>query len=75
VPSRFESVGHVLAAARQMNLPNVMVVSELADGRMVLLESPDHTLASANWVLDRAKMVLLLPSIFDRTDDPPPKAG
>ena len=65
----------MLAAARQMNLPNVMVVSELADGRMVLLESPDQTVASANWVLDRAKMVLLLPSISDRTDDPPPKAG
>jgi len=41
-----------------MDLPNVMVLAELEDGSVVFLTSSDHTLASANWLLDRAKGVL-----------------
>jgi hypothetical protein len=66
VPTRFQSVDEVLGAARQMNLPNVLLLSELEDGKIVFLET-DMTLASTNWLLDRMKMLLLMPDSFERT--------
>jgi len=68
IPSRFSSVEDVLATAKQLGLPNVLVLAELEDGALVFLESPNMTVASANWLLDRCKAVLLTPSVFERHD-------
>lgn len=68
VPERFESVDAVLETARKMDLPNVLVLSELDDGNLVFLESNDITVASANWLLDRMKMLLLRPAAYERQD-------
>jgi hypothetical protein len=65
VPERFQSVADVLGAAAKMNLPNIVVISELGDGRIVFLET-DMTVASANWLLDRLKALLLMPGAHER---------
>lgn len=58
VPTKFHSVDDVLATAAKMNLPNILVLSELENGDIVFLET-DMTMASANWLLDRMKQLLL----------------
>ena len=60
VPVHFESVADVLACAGKMDLPNVLVLSERADGSLVFLDN-DLTLAQANWLLDRMKALLVAP--------------
>lgn len=65
VPKRFGSVEEVLNTARQMNLPNVLVLSEMEDGSLVFLET-EMTFASTNWLLDRMKMLLLMPESHER---------
>lgn len=65
VPTRFGSVDEVLSTARQMDLPNVLVLSEMEDGSLVFLET-EMTCASTNWLLDRMKMLLLAPDSFER---------
>lgn len=67
VPTQFHSVDDVLGAAAKMNLPNVLVLSELEDGKIVFL-STEMTLASTNWLLDRLKMLLVMPTAFERTE-------
>lgn len=66
VPEHFRSVEEVLGAASQMNLPNVLVLSEMQDGRLVFLDN-DLTLAQANWLLDRMKALLITPNQFERS--------
>ena len=66
VPDHFHSVDDVLATAAKMNLPNVLVLSELDDGRIVFLDD-GLNLAQTNWLLDRMKMVLLTPAIFEKS--------
>lgn len=61
VPSHFHSLEEMLGAARQLNLPNALLVSELEDGRIVFLDT-DLTVAQANWLLDRMKQILLGPT-------------
>lgn len=65
VPTTFHSVADVLETAKQLDLNNVMVLSEREDGALVFLET-DMTLASANWLLDRMKMLLLMPAQHDK---------
>lgn len=60
VPRHFHSVDDVLACAAKMNLPNCVVISELEDGRLVLLDS-GLTLAQTNWTIDRLKALMLAP--------------
>jgi hypothetical protein len=67
VPQHFQSVEAVLETAKKMNLPNVLVISEREDGSLVFLET-DMTVAEANWLLDRLKMVLLVPNSHERTE-------
>ena len=65
VPEQFRSVGDVLECAKRMDLPNVLVLSELKDGALVFLDS-GLTLAECNWTLDRLKALMLVPSSFDK---------
>lgn len=65
VPRRFGSVDEVLGAAAKMGLPNVLLISECEDGSLVFLET-EMSIASTNWLLDRMKMLLLVPSSFER---------
>jgi hypothetical protein len=58
IPRTFHSVDEVLGAAKLMELPNILVLSELANGNLVLLDD-GMTVAQANWLLDRAKVALL----------------
>ena len=59
IPERFESVEAVFACALQMDLPNVLVLSQREDGRIVFLESPGLTACEANWLVDQAKRIFL----------------
>jgi hypothetical protein len=65
VPKRFGSVDEVLNTALQMDLPNVLVLSEMEDGSLVFLET-EMSFASTNWLLDRMKMLLLMPDSHER---------
>jgi len=65
IPDKFQSVEDVLAAAAKLDLPNIIVLSEREDGTIVYLSACGDQ-AGANWLLDRAKMTLLLPSSFER---------
>ena len=61
VPEHFHSVADVLGAATKMNLPNVLVLSELPDGSLVFLDD-GMTMAQANWLIDRIKALMLAPN-------------
>lgn len=65
IPQTFHTVDEVLATAKQLDLPNVLVLSELDNGNLVFLETT-MLVSSANWLLDRMKMLLLAPSSFER---------
>lgn len=65
VPLIFYSVDAVLETARKLDLSNVMVLSEREDGSLVFLET-EMNLAQANWLLDRMKLLLLLPDSHER---------
>ena len=58
IPEHFHSVEEMLGAARQLDLPNALLISERADGSLVFLDT-DLTLAQANWMIDRMKQILL----------------
>ena len=58
IPIHFRSVDELLGAARQLTLPNALLISEREDGSIVFLDS-DLNLAQANWLLDRIKQILL----------------
>lgn len=72
IPAKFNSVDEVLGAAQKMELPNVIVISELGDGNVVFL-STDMTAASTNWLLDRLKILMLIPNSYERVG--PRKSG
>lgn len=65
IPQTFHTVDEVLATAKHLDLPNVLVLSELDNGNLVFLETT-MSVSSANWLLDRMKMLLLVPSSFER---------
>jgi hypothetical protein len=66
IPSTFHTVNEVLATAKQLDLPNVIVLSELEDGKLVFLKTT-MSVASTNWLLDRMKTLLLMPDYFEGT--------
>jgi len=67
IPQAFHSIEEVLETAKRMNLTNVLVLSEQENGNLIWLECPNMTLAQANWLLDRFKMLLLEPWHDDET--------
>jgi hypothetical protein len=58
VPDKFQSVEEVLACAEKMDLPNIIVLSALENGNLVMLHH-DMERAEMNLLLDRVKMILL----------------
>lgn len=67
IPNKFHSVEDVLGAASRMDLPNILIISELEDGTITFLSS-EMGLANCNWLLDRLKTILLLPESFNKID-------
>lgn len=59
IPRTFHSVEDVLGAAKQLDLTNIVVLSEREDGALVFLTLEGIDLAHCNWLLDRMKMLLL----------------
>ena len=55
IPKHFNSVDEVLTTAMKLELSNVVVISERADGSIVLIGT-DMALSETNWLLDRAKL-------------------
>ena len=65
VPQTFHTVEDVLGTAERMDLPNVLVLSEQENGSLVFLGT-EMSLANTLWLLERMKMLLLMPSNFER---------
>lgn len=65
IPKTLHSVEEVLGAAAKLKLDNVIVLSERADGSLVFLTT-ETTAASANWMMDRFKQLLLAPELHTR---------
>ncbi len=58
IPQHFHTVEEMLGAARQLELPNALLISEREDGSLVFLDT-DLNVSQANWMLDRMKQILL----------------
>lgn len=65
IPTQFHSVDDVLGAAQKMNLPNVLLISELENGDLVFLGT-EMTTAETNWLMDRLKILMLMPDSHRR---------
>lgn len=65
VPETMRSVDDLLATAKHLDLPNAILISELPGGELVFLQT-EMSSASANWLIDRLKMLLLMPGSFER---------
>ena len=68
IPVRFESVDAVLATAAKMGLTNVLLLSMRENGNIVFLDSPDLTVAAANWLVDQAKRIIIGPDLPDHIE-------
>jgi hypothetical protein len=58
IPTHFRSVDDVLGCAAKLNLPNILVLSELENGDFVVLDD-GLSLSAANWLVDRFKQLML----------------
>lgn len=58
IPQHFHTVEEMLGAARQLDLPNALLISEIEDGSLVFLDT-DLNVSQANWLLDRMRQILL----------------
>ena len=58
VPEAFQSVEGVLATAGKLDLPNVLVLSDLDNGNLLLLHHGMNK-AEMNFLVDRLKLILL----------------
>lgn len=61
IPEHFHSVEDALACAGKINLTNVLILSERDNGGLCFLDS-GLTIAEANWIVDRFKALMLVPS-------------
>jgi hypothetical protein len=64
IPQKFRTVKDVIGVAFHLNLTNVMVLSQRENGDLVFLDT-DMTEAQANWLLDKIKTLLLMPSCYE----------
>ena len=56
IPRTLHSVNEALGVAKQLELDNILILSERADGGLIFLCAPgDMTLAQSNWLLDKMK--------------------
>jgi hypothetical protein len=59
IPRTLHSVDEALGVAKQLELDNVLILSERDDGGLIFLCAPgDMTMAQSNWLLDRMKKLL-----------------
>jgi hypothetical protein len=59
IPRYMRTVEQVLGTAQRLNLPEVIVLSQLPEGGLVWLANDDMTCERANWLLDMFKHFLL----------------
>lgn len=71
IPARMQTVEEVLSVAGQMKLDFAVVLSQHADGGLVMLHT-GLTSAEMNYLLDRMKLILL--DAVEFTVDDRPKA-
>lgn len=64
IPQKLRTVNDVLGVAFHLNLSNIIILSQREDGNLVFLDN-DLTEAQANWLLDKIKTLLLLPSCYE----------
>lgn len=64
IPQTFHTAEEVLKTALQLELPNALVLSELPNGNLVFLQT-DMTVAQANWLIDRFKSLLVMPTSYE----------
>lgn len=62
IPSSFRSVEEALSCALKLQLSNILILSELENGNLVLLSTKDMTLSQTKWICDKAKSVLMEPN-------------
>ena len=67
IPQKFNNSEEVLGVASKLNLSNILVLSETKDGDIVFLDT-DFTAAEANWLLDRVKVLLLMPGMHQEVN-------
>jgi uncharacterized protein YerC len=65
IPEHFRSVDDMLAVAGKLKLGNALLISEREDGSLVFLDT-SLTVAEANWLIDRMKVLMLVPSCHQR---------
>ena len=58
-PPHCRSVDDALAVAKHMDLPNIVILSELDDGAMLVLHAVDLTAAQLLWTLECGKRLLM----------------
>jgi len=58
IPEHFQTVDDVLGCAAKLNLRNILVLSEMENGNLVILDD-GLTMAQANWLVDRFKTLML----------------
>jgi hypothetical protein len=59
IPRTLHSVEDALGVAKQLNLDNIVILSERDDGGLIFLTAPaGTTIAQTNWLLDRMKKLL-----------------
>lgn len=61
IPTISRTTADLLGLAGHLDLPNAVLLSEREDGSLVFLTT-DMSLAQANWMIDRMKMILLGPN-------------
>jgi hypothetical protein len=67
IPEHFRSVDDMLSVASKLDLGNAILISERADGSLVFLDT-NLTVAEANWLIDRMKVLMLVPSQHQKLD-------
>lgn len=64
IPQKLRTVNDVLGVAFHLSLTNIIILSQMEDGNLVFLDN-DLTEAQANWLLDKIKTLLLMPSCYE----------
>lgn len=75
IPDHIETVDEALEIARAGSLGNVLIVSELPGGNVLVLHSKNCgglNQAEIVWLLERAKAQIVTPGAFQRIEEPRP---
>lgn len=66
IPDNIRDVDDALGTAKHLCLPNVVILSELESGDIVLIHDNIPN-ANINWLLDRVKSLLISPANFEKS--------